>query len=80
MKNKVNLTVTIEDCLYCPNAKAKEVEGITRMFCQTGESCVCLREGYDSRPIPDWCPRLKQNRPKRGLRAKVNGLIREVTE
>jgi hypothetical protein len=76
-KNKVELIVTIEDCIDCPNMKMKDVEGVERMFCQTDSSLVCLKEGYGPRSIPDWCPRLKKNQPKfqRGLRAKIPGIV-----
>ena len=60
--NKV--TIIITSCEDCPNAKTKYIPEAKKqcMYCQTIESCLRLREGWGKRPIPDWCPRLKDQR------------------
>ena len=60
-EKKNHVTVCIEDCQHCPNATLKfdheSKEDI--MYCQTQNSLVMLRDnGWGSRPIPNWCPRL----------------------
>ena len=50
--------VEIDDCLKCPDKVIKTTDYGHKMFCQTKDSCICLRDGCGSRPIPDWCPRL----------------------
>ena len=76
-KNKVK--IEIESCAMCPNATLKSVKEEQQhiMFCQTETSCIRLREAWGNYPIPDWCPRLKQNQSKvmRGMRAKIPGII-----
>ena len=60
-EKKNQVTVLIEDCRHCPNATVKFDEGSMEdiMYCQTHRSLIMLREdGWGSRPIPDWCPRL----------------------
>ena len=77
-EKKNQVTVVIDDCKHCPNATLKfdPNSGEDIMYCQTCRSILMLREGWGSRPIPDWCPRIKHtNSPLRGLRATIPGLI-----
>ena len=83
MVEKKNVVkIEIDSCHLCPNASLKFIKEIEEdaMFCQTETSCLFLRMGHKPHPIPDWCPRLKQNQPKvmRGLRAKIPGIIDEA--
>ena len=84
IEKKNRVTLCIENCRQCPNATLKFNKEISEdeMFCQTETSCIWLREGWGDRPIPNWCPRLKQNQPKimRGLRAKISGIIDDAME
>ena len=56
--NKV--IIKIYDCQYCPCATLKFDKGSEQdfMYCQTKDSCLCLRKGWGPRRIPDWCPYL----------------------
>lgn len=61
---KNQITVCLDDCQYCANAKLKydKCRDIDRMYCQSEQGIIMLREKWGSRPIPDWCPRLgKEN-------------------
>lgn len=60
--NKV--TITITSCEDCPNATLKRLPetGEEFMFCQTFYSCIRLRKGWGDRIIPNWCPRLREQR------------------
>ena len=56
------VTIQISSCEDCPNATLKR-EPETKeeyMYCQTFNSCICLRKGWGDRIIPNWCPRLKK--------------------
>lgn len=66
------IKVEIDSCAMCPSATLKSVKEEQKhiMFCQTETSCIRLREAWGDYPIPDWCPRLKQNLPK--VMRKVN--------
>ena len=78
MSNKKNrVAVLIEDCRYCPNATLKFDEGSVEdfMYCQTDQSLIMLRERWGSRPIPNWCPRLKRQKNLCGKRAKIPGIV-----
>ena len=74
-KNQV--TVLIEDCRHCPNAKVKFVKEKEEdyMYCQTDTSCIQLRSGWGYHPIPNWCPRLTCKKNLCGKRAEIHGLF-----
>lgn len=76
-EKKNQVTVLIEDCRHCPNAKLKFVkeEEEDYMYCQTVVSCIQLRKGWGYCPIPSWCPRLARRMNLCGKRAEVCGIV-----
>jgi hypothetical protein len=66
-KDNPNLvTITVADCKYCPSATLKYDSNSEEdiMYCKTATGIVMLREGWGSRRIPNWCPRLAKEREK----------------
>ena len=60
MSEKNKITIVIDNCCHCPSAclKRERESGEAIMYCQQPRSLMMLREGWGSRPIPNWCPRL----------------------
>lgn len=80
-EKKNQVAVIIEDCQHCPNATLKLDRGSGEeiMYCQTCRGIMMLRDGWGSRSIPDWCPRLYHNteplRAYRDKRVKIPGIV-----